>query len=168
MGPLSEVASTCRDEGAEQAAALYACLTHRAYRQSDAEGESMATTPPKDTPFGLEPNVAAGLAYILGIIGGIIMLVGGGTNKFVKWAAAQSITLFIAYIAFYIAVFILDMILGMVHLFPIVVIIGLVSMLVGLLFVVAYIYAAIMAFTGKEVRLPIIADFTTKFFGSQL
>ena len=51
------------------------------------------TEPPKDTPFGLEPNVAAGLAYLFTLLGGIIMLVGGGTNKFVKWAAAQSITM---------------------------------------------------------------------------
>src|ERR1700729_2690058 len=51
------------------------------------------TQPPSDTPFGLEPNVAAGLAYLFCLLGGIVILVGGGTNKFVKWAAAQSITL---------------------------------------------------------------------------
>ena len=55
------------------------------------------TEPPKDTPFGLEPNVAAGLAYLFTLLGGIIMLVGGGTNKFVKWAAAQSITMWAVY-----------------------------------------------------------------------
>lgn len=123
---------------------------------------------PKDTPFGLEPNVAAGLAYLLGIIGGIIMLVGGGTNKFVKWAACQSITLGVVYIAFYIAVSIVDVILGMAHLFPILALMGLVIMIVGLLFLAAWLWTWVMGFQGKEVRLPVVAGLTEQFFGSQL
>ena len=128
----------------------------------------MATTPPKDTPFGLEPNVAAGLAYLLGIVGGIIMLVGGGTNKFVKWAAAQSITMWALYFVIYIAVMIIDVILGMIHMWALVPIIGLVVMLIGLVYIVLWLWTTIFAFQGKEVRLPVIADLTTKFFGSQL
>jgi len=128
----------------------------------------MATKPPSDAPFGLEPNVAAGLAYLLGIAGGIIMLVGGGTNKFVKWSAAQSITMWAGYIVFYIAVTIVDMILGMAHLWPLIGIIGIISMLVGILYLVLWVWSFITGFQGKELRLPIFADLTTRFFGSQL
>lgn len=128
----------------------------------------MVGQPPKDTPFGLEPNVAAGLAYLLGIVGGIVMLVGGGTNKFVKWAACQSITLGGAYIAFYIAVTIVDMILGIAHLYPLIGIVAILSMIVGLLMLVAWLYTWITAFQGKEVQLPFIAGLTHQFFGSQL
>jgi uncharacterized membrane protein len=128
----------------------------------------MVNQSPKDTPFGLDPNVAAGLAYLLGLIGGIIMLVGGGTNRFVKWAACQSITLSAVYIGWYIVVGVVDAILGMGHLWPLIAIVGLVSMIVSILFLVAWLWTWITAFQGKEVRLPFVADLTERFFGSQL
>jgi uncharacterized membrane protein len=128
----------------------------------------MVNQPPTDTPFGLEPNVAAGLAYLLGIIGGIVMLVGGGTNKFVKWAACQSITFGAVIIVYYIAITILDMILTIAHLWPLIPIVGLVTMIVGLLILVVWLWTFIMAFQGKEVQVPVIAGLTNQFFGSQL
>ncbi len=128
----------------------------------------MATTPPTDTPFGLEPNIAAGLAYILGIIGGLLMMFGGGTNKLVKWAAAQSITLFIFYVGAIIAMTILNAILAVVHMWVLMPIVGLVMMVVGLGTLVLYIWGAISGFQGKDVRLPFIAAYATKFFGAQL
>ena len=116
---------------------------------------------PQDTPFGLQANVAAGLAYLFGIIGGIVMLVGGGTNKFVKWAACQSITLGVVYFVVYFAISILA---GVLHMG----VLGLVAMIAGLLYLVAWIYTVIFAFQGKEVRLPLIGDWTQAIFGSQL
>jgi uncharacterized membrane protein len=123
----------------------------------------MVTQPPKDTPFGLDANVAAGLAYLLGIIGGIIMLVGGGTNKFVKWAACQSITYFVC-------VFLLYWILGWIFVFA--------GFLGGLIFpifwiirlaiLIGWLYLFVTAFQGKEVRLPIIANLTESVFRSVL
>jgi uncharacterized membrane protein len=128
----------------------------------------MATKPPSDAPFGLEPNVAAGLAYILGVIGGIIMLVGGGTNKFVKWAAAQSITIWIVYVVGEIALTILNMILGMVHLWPLMGIVGIVGLILFIGCAVAAVWGAINGFQGKEVKLPFFADLTSKFFGGMV
>ena len=63
----------------------------------------MALQAPTDTPFGLQPNIAAGLAYLFGLIGGIVILLGGGTNRMVKFAAAQSITMWAIYIVLSIA-----------------------------------------------------------------
>lgn len=118
----------------------------------------MAMQQPTDTPFGLAPNVAAGLAYLLGLLGGIIMLVGGGTNAFVKWAAAQSITFWGLYLVVSIALPIVGAILHMWSLF------FLVERLWQLLGLVVWLYTFIMAFQGKEVRLPVIADLTAKLF----
>ena len=121
-----------------------------------------------NTPFGLQPNVAAGLAYLLGIIGGIVMLVGGGTDKFVKWAACQSITIFGLYIVYYIAVTIVIMVLGIVHLFPLIGIVGLLNLVVALATLIVWLWTFIFAFQGKEVQVPVIAGITQQLFASQL
>jgi uncharacterized membrane protein len=123
----------------------------------------MVTQPPKDTPFGLEPNLAAGLAYLLSILGGIIMLAGGGTNRFVKWAACQSIMLFLVW---FVVRFALALIAGFLH-FLILLLLPL-YMLIGLVFFIAWLVCVITAFQGKEVRLPVVADLTQSVFGAML
>ena len=122
----------------------------------------MATQSPSDTPFGLDPNVAAGLAYLFGILGGIVMLAGGGANRFVKWAACQSITLGGVYIVAWIAINIL------IHLGPLVLLALPLSMIVFIAYIVAWLWTFITAFQGREVRVPFIADLTEKIFASQL
>ena len=123
----------------------------------------MVSQPPKHTPFGLDANVAAGLAYLLSVVGGVVMLAGGGTNRFVKWAACQSIMLFIAWLVVRIALSVLAMILHILVLllFPI-------YMAVWLVFVVAWLVCVVNAFQGKEIRLPVIADLTKSAFGGML
>ncbi len=123
----------------------------------------MASQPTQDTPFGLDQNVAAGLAYLLGPVGGIVMIAGGGTNHFVKWAAAQSITLWATAVVLRIALSIVGSILHFLIfiIFPVI-------MLVGLLMFVAWLWTSITAFQGKEVRVPIVADLTTRLFASIL
>jgi|SRR5579863_1337198 len=116
-----------------------------------------------NTPFGLDPKVAAGLAYLLGVIGGIVMLVGGGTDKFVKWAACQSIT-------FFVCVFLLYWVLGWVFIFAAFLgaLIIPVFWIIRLGILVGWLYLSIMAFQGKEIRLPIIGNLTESLFGSVL
>ncbi len=128
----------------------------------------MVSQPQHDTPFGLEPNLAAGLAYLLGVIGGIVMLVGGGTNKFVKWAACQSITLWVAWVAVWIAISIVDSMIGMLRLWPLLGLMSIVWMLAAVLAFAAWLWTWITAFSGREVRLPVIADLTQRFFGAQV
>jgi uncharacterized membrane protein len=118
------------------------------------------TQPPTDAPFGLQPNVAAGLAYLLGILGGIIMLVGGGTNRFVKWSAAQSITMWALYIILY---FVLAFMGALTH--------GLTIILVPvvmLVWFILWIWTFVTGFQGKEVRVPVIAGITESIFKSAL
>jgi len=112
------------------------------------------TEPPKDTPFGLDANVAAGLAYLFCLLGGIVMLVGGGTNRFVKWAAAQSIVLWVVY-------FILGFVLSFIHLW-------ILYPIIWILALIAWVWTFVTAFQGKEVRVPGIANITESIFKSQL
>ncbi|HXO16967.1 MAG TPA: hypothetical protein VN909_02230 [Candidatus Dormibacteraeota bacterium] len=120
------------------------------------------TQPPSDTPFGLEPNVAAGLAYLFCLLGGIVILVGGGTNKFVKWAAAQSITLWGAW-------FVIWWALGfLAHAWVFLPLILLVSFVLPILGLIVWLWTFISGFQGKEVRVPGIASLTESIFKSQL
>jgi uncharacterized membrane protein len=115
----------------------------------------MSVTPPtKDTPFGLDQNVAAGLAYLFCLLGGIVMLVGGGTNRFVKWAAAQSITIWALY-------FILSFVLSFIHLWLLYPILWLIALVV-------WVWTFVTAFQGKEVRVPGIDALTESVFKSVL
>ena len=120
------------------------------------------TQPPTDAPFGLQPNVAAGLAYLLGLLGGIVFLVGGGTNKFVKWSAAQSLTMWGAYLVIYIAFTFI--IFGILHLW----VLAPLLLLVNLLWLVLWVWTFVTGFQGKEVRVPVIAGLTESLFKSQL
>jgi len=123
---------------------------------------SVTQQPPSDTPFGLDANVAAGLAYLFGLIGGIVMLVGGGTNKFVKWAAAQSITLWGTLIAIHVVFGILASIVHVLFfLLP-------VLWIIDILWLVLWVWTFVSGFQGKEVRVPVIAGFTESIFKSQL
>jgi uncharacterized membrane protein len=120
------------------------------------------TQPPSDTPFGLEPNVAAGLAYLFCLLGGIVILVGGGTNKFVKWAAAQSITLWGAWAVIWWVLLFLS------HAWVFWPVILLASFVLPILGLVVWLWTFISAFQGKEVRVPGIASLTESIFKSQL
>jgi uncharacterized membrane protein len=120
---------------------------------------SVSNPPPTtDGPFGLQPNVAAGLGYLLWIIGGIIMFLGGGTNRFARWSAAQSIVLWGTYI---VILFVLNILTMLVHLW---VITGPLSLIVGLVWLVLWIWTSITGFQGKEVQVPVIAGLTKTIF----
>jgi uncharacterized membrane protein len=120
---------------------------------------SVSNPPPTtDGPFGLQPNVAAGLGYLLWIIGGIIMFLGGGTNRFARWSAAQSIVLWGTYI---VILFVLNILTMLVHLW---VITGPLSLIVGLVWFVLWIWTSITGFQGKEVQIPVIAGLTKTIF----
>jgi uncharacterized membrane protein len=121
----------------------------------------ISQTPPKDTPFGLEPNMAAGVAYLLGIVGGILMLVGGGTNPRTRRAAAQSIVMWAGFIVLFI---VLD-ILTSAMLFSVMLAIGaLLHLALALLSLAAWIWTTVASFQGKDVRVPIVSGIASSIF----
>lgn len=114
---------------------------------------------------GLAPNVAAGLAYLFGIIGGIIFVVIEKTDPFVRFSAMQSILLTAAYFVVRIAYAIL---LGIFAAIPGVRIVVafpgvLIGTLIGLGFLVLWILMVIKTFAGEKVVLPVIGEMAERY-----
>jgi uncharacterized membrane protein len=102
------------------------------------------------TSMGMEANVAAFLAYLFGVISGILFYVLEKENKFVRFSAMQSI-LFSA--ALFLAVIVLMFIpvVGWV-LIPIVQIAAF----------VVWIILLVKSFKGEKFSLPVIGDIAQK------
>jgi uncharacterized membrane protein len=120
---------------------------------------------PSQSSFGLQPNVAAGIASFFGVIGGLVILLGKPLQPWVRFVAVQSIVLFVAYIILEIA---LAVIMGMAGLIPGVRfalwgIIGILNMLLGLAVFIAWIIVTVKAFQGSAFRLPVIAQYADKW-----
>jgi uncharacterized membrane protein len=134
----------------------------------DAPGPSAgAPGPAVGVPAaGMQDNVAGTLAYVLGLITGIIFLVlePYNRNRVIRFHAFQSIFLNVALIAFHIVLSILGMVflaipgvgLVMAGLF------GMVSMLVSLGFVVLWIVLMVKTYGGSKMVLPIIGPLAEK------
>jgi uncharacterized membrane protein len=100
--------------------------------------------------MNMSPNVAAGLSYLFGWIGGLIFFLVEKQNRFVRFHAAQSIIFFGGLT-----------ILGIIV--PFIPFIGaLLSPLIGLIGFVGWLYLMISAFSGRNPRLPVIADYADK------
>ena len=109
--------------------------------------------------LGLDPNVAAGLAYLpvcfIGLIMSIIIIVTDKTNKFARLAAFQSILLHALIIVFYIVGVVIAL-AGMAANSGLISLLGVLIYLLIFVVVIALIICCIMAFMGKEFKLPII------------
>ena len=102
------------------------------------------------TSCGMQPNVAALLSYLLGIITGIIFYLIEKENKFVRFHAMQSLVTFGA-------LFVLQIILGVIP------VIGWVLLpLVGILTLVLWILLMIKAYQGELFKLPIAGEIAAK------
>jgi len=121
--------------------------------------------------LGLDPNVAAGLAYLpicaVNLIMSIIILVTDKTNKLARFHAMQSLLLMGAAIVGYIVVWILTMIIvvgaGALNM-PSLSILGFLILLVyGIALLAAVVMACIKAFQGEMFKLPVIGDMADKW-----
>jgi uncharacterized membrane protein len=96
---------------------------------------------------GLDANVAALLAYVLGLVTGIVFLVLEKDNRFVKFHAIQSIAVTVVLI-------VLDMILGFVP------IIGwIIILILKPLSFILWIVLLFQAYQGRWFKLPLIGQF---------
>jgi uncharacterized membrane protein len=110
--------------------------------------------------LGLDTNIAAGLAYLpicfVGLIMSIIIIATDKTNKVARFAAFQSVLLHATLIVGYI----LTMIVAFAGAAAQSTIIQLLSILVWLVViiipVIGLLIACIMAFMGKQFKLPVI------------
>ena len=105
------------------------------------------------TSIGMQPNFAALLSYVLGLVSGLIFFLVEKENKFVKFHAMQSI-------CFSLAVFVLSFILVFI---PVIGWIALPIVQLGAL--VFWIIFMVQAYQGKWFRAPAIGDFAAKQVG---
>ncbi len=113
---------------------------------------------------GLSPNIAAGLAALFPLVGGIVMLVLEKKDKFVRFWAMQSI--FLGGLA--LAVSVVLQVAGFIfHLLPVVgklmmLVLWLANLAFSLAWFVAYVVGIVKAFTSKEWEIPWLGQFARK------
>ena len=113
---------------------------------------------------GLTPNVAAGIACLFTIVGGIVFLVLEKKNQFVRFWAMQSVFLgglaIAVSIAFTVAAFVFHFIpwIGSV----LIGVIWLATVAFKIAWFVVYLIAAVKAFSGQEWELPWLGKLARK------
>lgn len=109
---------------------------------------------------GMQENVAGLLCYVLGWVTGLIFFL-IDKRPFVRFHAAQSIVTFGG-------LMIIQIGLTFFHGFGMWVIGGMLSMLVGLLSFILWIYCMVKAYQGQMFRLPIAAGIADGLVGKQI
>lgn len=108
--------------------------------------------------MNLSPNMAALFSYALGWVTGLIFFFLERKNTFVRFCAAQSFILFggISIVQLIIQLIVHIPILGTILLAPI---LGLLSTVITVLGIVAWIFLMVQAYRGNKVKLPIVGDY---------
>ena len=105
------------------------------------------------TSSGIQPNVAGLLAYVLGLVTGIIFLVIEKENKFVRFHAVQAIVLSVG-------LTVAGVVFGLLPVIGIA--LGLLINLAGL---ALWIICMIKAYQGELFRVPVVGDIAAKQVG---
>lgn len=111
-------------------------------------------TSPATPSTGLAPNVAGALAYLLGPITGVLFLVIEKENRFVRFHAAQSVTVGVVTIALAIGLSLLGTVLAFVPVLGWIVAL-LLTLVLGFGSFVLWILLMWRASQGKEWEVPI-------------
>jgi uncharacterized membrane protein len=113
------------------------------------------------TSTGIEPNVAAALSYILGLITGLIFFLMERDNRFVRFHAAQSIAVSLIIIAISIAV---SLVSGILVFIPVLGWIVVFALTTGLAVGTFVLWVVLMwrAYQGEEWELPIVGSFARR------
>ena len=113
--------------------------------------------------FGLQPNVAAGLASFFTWLGGLVILLGKPPQQWVRFVAVQAIVMFVVYIVALIAISVISGMLAIAHLGAISIVLWFVQMAIGLAYVVAWIICTVKAFQGSAQRIPFVAELADRW-----
>ena len=121
------------------------------------------------TSIGLESHIAAGLGYLIPIIGLIFFFI-EKTNRFVRFHGAQAILLVLGYVV----IAFIQTFVGIIGAFAdqaasgAGILFGFVSCLFGLLYLALFamqIWGVIAGFTGKYTKFPIVGDIAERWAG---
>jgi len=112
------------------------------------------------TSGGLTENLAGALCYLIGLITGVLFLVLAPYNqsKFVRFHAFQAILFHVTWIAFWIALTIVSLAMP----FALHILVTLLSMLIGLGGLCAWLFLMFKAYNNEKFKLPIIGDLAEK------
>ncbi|MBI5026698.1 MAG: DUF4870 domain-containing protein [Nitrospirae bacterium] len=110
---------------------------------------------------GLQPNLAAALAYVLTVITGIIIFVIEKENKYVRFHAMQAILFGAAWIILWIVLGIVSIALAFV---PVVgwIISAVIYLGLGLGGFILWLFVIYKAYQGERFKLPIVGDIAEK------
>jgi uncharacterized membrane protein len=114
--------------------------------------------PPQTSSTGLAPNVAGAIAYLLGPITGIILLVMEKDSPFVRFHAAQSTVLGVVMVVVSIVLSILSAILAVVPILGWLAAV-LVNFVFGVVTFVLWILLMWKAFSGEEWEVPVVGSY---------
>ena len=124
----------------------------------------MRPNPYGPTSMGLDANVAAGLSYLLSLVGGLIFYFGEKYNQFVRFSAMQSIIFSVSTIALVFVLFILQVIFtATIFLSPLAFALFCLTFLLIFAGAAVHLILAVFAFQGKTMRLPVIATYADKY-----
>ena len=105
------------------------------------------------TALGIDENITGALCYVFGFITGIIFLVLEKENKFIRFHAMQSLTIFLT-------LFLITTVIGWIP------IIGwIILILITPLGFILWILLMYKAYKGERFKLPIVGDFAEKQIG---
>ena len=110
--------------------------------------------PSQSSATGLTSNVAAGLAVVFSLPGGILFLLIEKKDRFVRFWAMQSVVIGVIYFAFQFFTYVVNVVfrgpLGFVSW-----IWNLFAWFVGIGFFILYVVMLVKSFTGKEWEIPV-------------
>jgi len=107
--------------------------------------------------MGMQPNIEAGLSYVLGWVTGLIFFLMEKQNRFVRFHAMQSIL-------FFGGVTVIQIILNVISHFPVLgFFASLAGVVVWIIWLVGYIVLLINGFQGKYYKLPIVGDYAERY-----
>lgn len=102
---------------------------------------------------GLDPKVSALLAYLLGIVGGIVFYA-ISKDSYVKFHAMQSIMLWVVIMILYSVIWVLTIPFDFFFYFDYILYLGV---------TVVWILVMIKAYNGERYKLPVIGDMAEKY-----
>lgn len=102
---------------------------------------------------GLDPKVSAMLAYLLGIVGGVVFYV-ISKDSYVRFHAMQSILLSVALAIVYVIVWVLVIPFSFLFFFTWILYLGV---------LVLWIVMMMKAYSGEKYKLPVIGDMAEKY-----
>ena len=116
------------------------------------------------TALGVPPNVAAALAYVLGWVSGLVVLLVEKEDRSVRYHAAQSILVFgVLHLFFVLAGFVVSILFAIPFLGPLLAaVIALILAIIGPVTLVAWIVLIVFAFTGRDYRAPVVSTYAER------